>query len=425
MKIKNVFAREILDSKGVPTVEAEVTLGDGIKALGGVPSGASTGQAEAIEIRDGDNKRYKGKGVLKAIENIKGPIKKALVGKDAYDQRGIDKILIDLDGTENKSKLGGNAIIGVSMAICRAAARSQKIPLYEYFGRLSGNNKFQLPQPLILLIEGGKHGNWSSDCQEYFVIPKREIFPTFKERLRVGVEIFYALLEILKEKNYSIGVGFEGAFMPKEIKSNEEAFLLLIQATEKAGYKMVDQVMLGLDAAASEFYLPANRQDNNKRYILKSEGNLILSKEEWLEKVIAWTQKYPIWSLEDMFSQEDWESWVAFTAKVGKKLQVVGDDLLTTNVKRIQKAIDLKACNSVLIKLNQIGTVTETLEAIALANKAGFTTVISHRGGETNDDMIADLCVGSSSWQSKFGGVVRGERVAKYNRLLRIEEKLA
>ncbi len=418
MKISNVFAREILDSKGQPTVEAEVTLEDGIKALGGVPSGASTGKAEAVELRDGDQTRYFGKGVLQAVENIKGPIKQALVGQDAYDQRTIDKIMIDLDGTENKGRLGGNALVGVSMAVCRAAARSQKIPLYEYFGRLSGNTSFQTPQPLILLIEGGKHGNWTSDCQEYFVIPKKDKFETFRERLRAGVEIFYALLKILEEKNYAIGVGFEGAFMPKELKSNEEAFMLLAQATEKAGYKLGEQVVLGIDGAASEFY-----QDG--KYILKSEGGTVLSKEEWSEKIVGWTKKYPIWSLEDMFDQEDWDSWAALTKQVGDKLQVVGDDLLTTNVKRIQKGIDLRAVNSVLIKLNQIGTISETLDAIKLADKAGYTTIISHRGGETNDDMIADLCVGSGSWQSKFGGVVRGERVAKYNRLLRIEEKLS
>lgn len=417
MKITNVFAREILDSKGVPTVEAEISLEDGTKALGGVPSGASTGESEAVELRDGDKGRYAGKGVLKAVENIKGPINNSLVGQDAYDQKLIDKIMIDLDGTENKAKFGGNAIVGVSMAVCRAAARSQKIPLYEYFGKLTGNTKFEMPQPLILLIEGGKHGNWTSDCQEYFVIPKKEAFPDFKESLRVGVEIFYSLLKILTEKDYSIGVGFEGAFMPKEIKSNEEAFMLLTEATEKAGYKMVDQVVLGIDGAASEFY-------KDEKYTLKSEGNLVLSKEEWMEKVISWTKKYPIWSLEDMFAEEDWESWVKLTSQVGDKLQIVGDDLLTTNVKRIQKGIDLKAVNSVLIKLNQIGTVSETLDAIALADKAGFSTVISHRGGETNDEMIADLCVGTTSRQSKFGGVVRGERVAKYNRLLRIEEKL-
>jgi len=417
MKITDVFAREILDSKGVPTVEAEITLENGIKALGGAPSGASTGEAEAIEIRDGDKKRYFGKGVLKAIDNIKGPIKEALVGLDAYNQREIDEVIIGLDGTENKSKLGGNAITAVSMAVCRAAARSQKLPLYEYFGNLSGNKKFELPQPLILVLEGGKHGAWSTDCQEYFVIPKIEEFPSFKERIRVGVEIFHALEKILEEKGYAIGVGLEGAFMPREMKSNEEAFQLIIEACEKAGYRMVDQILLGIDGAASEFY-------QNGKYVLKSEGGVELTPEEWLDKVVDWSEKYPIWSMEDMFAEEDWESWIKFNEKVGDHIQIVGDDLLVTNVKRIKKAIETKAVNSVLIKINQIGTISETLDAIALSDKAGFTTIISHRGGETNDDLIADLCVGTTSWQSKFGGPDRGERVAKYNRLLRIEEKL-
>lgn len=417
MKITDLTAREILDSKGIPTVEAEVHLEDGCVALGGVPSGASTGSTEALELRDNDKQRYFGKGVLKAVENIKGPIREALLGQESSGQKEIDQIMIDLDGTENKSNLGGNAIIGVSMAVCRAAARSQKIPLYQYFGQLTKNNKFALPQPLILVLEGGKHGNWSTDCQEYFVIPKKEAFSSFKECLRVGAEIFHQLEKILEERGYATGVGFEGAFMPKEMKSNEEAFQLMIEATQKAGYSLPDQVVLGLDAASSEFY-------KDGKYILKSEGNLSLDKDMWLKKVVDWTNMYPIWSMEDMFAEEDWETWVEFNRQVGDRIQIVGDDLLTTNVKRIQKAIGLKAVNSVLIKLNQIGTVSETIDAINLSEKAGFTTVISHRGGETNDDMIADLAVGSPSWQSKFGGPDRGERVAKYNRLLRIEEKL-
>lgn len=424
MKIADISGREILDSKGYPTLEAEVTLEDGAKALGQVPSGVSAGASEAVELRDNDKNRYFGKGVLKAVENIKGPIREALVGQDADDQRGVDQLMIDLDGTENKAKLGGNAIIGVSMAICRAASRSQKIPLYEYFGQLSGNTNFELPQPMILLLEGGKHGNWSTDCQEYLVIPKREAFPTFRERIRVGAEIFHSLAKILDEKGYATGIGFEGAFMPREMQSNEKAFELVMAATEKAGYQIGNQILLGIDAAASEFYLPAGRHGENGKYALKSERRGVLSREEWLNKVVDWVEKYPIWSTEDMFAEEDWESWVEFTKRVGDRIQVVGDDLLTTNVKRIQKAIDQKACNSVLIKLNQIGTVSETLEAIKLAHSAGYTTVISHRGGETNDEMIADLCVGSGSWQCKFGGPDRGERVAKYNRLIRIEEKL-
>jgi len=416
MKITEVNAREILDSKGTPALEAEITLENGIKALGQVPSGASTGTNEALELRDKDQSRYQGKGVLKAIENIKGPIKQAIVGEDAYNQAKIDQILIDLDGTKNKEKLGANAILGISMAVCRAAARSQKIPLFQYIGVLSGNSHFELPQPLILVLEGGKHGNWSTDVQEYFVIPKKEAFATFSERLRAGAEIFHTLEKILASKNYAVGVGLEGAFMPKEIQSNEEAFQLIIEAIEKSGYKIPEQIILGIDAASSEFY-----QDG--RYHLQSE-DLNLPPDEWQKKIEGWLAKYPIWSLEDMFAEEDWENWQKFTQKVGSDHQVVGDDLLVTNVERIKRAIAEKSVNSVLIKLNQIGTVTETISAIKLSHSAGFTTVISHRSGETNDDMIADLCVGSGSWQCKFGGPDRGERVAKYNRLLRIEEKL-
>ena len=424
MKIKNIHAREILDSKGHPTVEAEVTLEDGTMALGQVPSGASTGSTEAVELRDGDSKRYNGKGVLKAEANIKTKIKDVLIGQDAYDQKKIDQLMIDADGTENKGRLGGNAIVGVSMAVCRAAAKSQNIPLYQYFGEISGNKKFVLPQPQILILEGGKHGNWSTDIQEYFVIPKKEKFETFKEKLRAGAEIFHALEKILKDKGWAVGVGYEGAFMPKQIKSNEQAFELMVKAVEKAGYKPEEEIVLGLDAASSEFFENGSPSESEGKYVLRSEGGAKLFPRQWTEKIIGWTKKYPIWSMEDMHAEEDWDEWVYFNSQVGYHVQIVGDDNLTTNVKRIQKAIDLKAVNSVLIKLNQIGTVTETINAIKLSDKAGFTTVVSHRGGETNDNMIADLVVGTSSWQSKFGGPDRGERVAKYNRLLRIEEQL-
>jgi len=418
MKIKDINAREILDSKGHPTVEAEVVLEDGSRALGQVPSGASTGTTEAVEIRDNDSRRYQGKGVLKAVANIKGPIKKALLGQDACKQTKIDQLMIEADGTENKSRLGGNAIIAVSMAVCRAAARSQKMPLYQYFGHLSGNKKFVLPQPMILLLEGGKHGNWSTDIQEYMIVPKKEKFSLFSDCLRAGSEVFHALEKILDNKGYSVGVGYEGAFMPQEIGSNEEAFQLMVQAVEKAGYKPGEEIVLAADGASSEFF-------KDGQYVLKSENNLQLTPREWTKKIITWTKKYPIWSMEDMHGEDDWDEWVYFTSQLGSSLQIVGDDLLTTNVKRIKKAIDLKAVNSVLIKLNQIGTVSQTLEAVKLSHSAGLTTVVSHRGGETNDDMIADLVVGSSSWQSKFGGPDRGERVAKYNRLLRIEEQLS
>lgn len=417
MKIKDIHAREILDSKAEPTIEVEITLEDGIKALGQVPSGASKGRNEAIELRDEDQSRYQGKGVLKAIANIKGPIKDLLVGRDAYDQKRIDQLMIEADGTENKSKLGANALVAVSMAVCRAAARSQKIPLYQYFGQLVDNSNFVLPQPQILVLEGGKHGNWATDIQEYMVIPKKESFASFKEMLRAGTEIFHTLKRELKNKGYSTGVGLEGAFCPQEIKSNEEALQIIVEAIKKAGYKLPEEIVLAIDAAASEFY-------REEKYVLGSENNLALAPREWTEKIIAWTKKYFIWSLEDIYDEEDWDEWVYLVSQVGNQTQIVGDDLLVTNVKRIQKAIDLKAVNSVLIKLNQIGTITETLEAIKLSHSAGFTTVVSHRGGETNDDLIADLVVGISSRQSKFGAPSRGERVAKYNRLLRIEEKL-
>jgi len=416
-KIKQIKAREILDSKGDPTIEAEVVLGDGVVGLAQVPSGASTGSSEAVELRDGDKSRYSGKGVLKAVANVNGPISKVLIGQNAYEQRKIDQIMIDLDGTENKGNLGGNAIISVSMAVCRAAALSQKIPLYKYFGKLSGNSNFKLPQPLFLLLEGGKHGAWATDIQEYFIIPRKEKFAKFGESLRVGVEIFHTLEKLLYKKGYSVGIGFEGAFCPKEIKSNEEALQLLIEATEKAGYSLPDEIVLGIDGAASEFF-------EKGKYVLKSEKGKSLSPREWSERLIEWSKKYPILLMEDIYYEEDWDEWAFLTRKIGNRVQIVGDDLLATNVKRIQRAIDLNACNSVLIKLNQIGTVSETLNAIKLANLVGFPTIISHRGGETNDDMIADLVVGAGCGQCKFGGPDRGERIAKYNRLLKIEEEL-
>ncbi len=409
-KIKKVTAREILDSKGTPTVEAKVELDNGIIAKAAVPSGASTGSAEAMELRDGDKQRYGGKGVLQAVDNVNAAVSELLVGQEATEQEKIDKMMIELDGTENKSRLGGNAIVGVSMAVCRAAALSLKMPLYKYFGQLSGNKKFALPLAQILVLEGGKHGNWSTDCQEFMVLVKKEKFGQFSERLRAGVEIFSALRKILDEKDYSVGVGFEGAYMPKEIKGNEEALELIVQAIKAAGFKIGEEVEIGIDGAASEFYQDGKYRD--------------LTAEQWIEKIIAWTKKYPIWSLEDMLEEEGWQDWAELTSRVGGKLQVVGDDLLTTNVERIKKAIKLKACNSVLIKLNQIGTVTETLAAIKLAKDNKMATIVSHRGGETNDDMIADLVVGAGCEQSKFGAPCRGERVAKYNRLLEIEREL-
>ncbi|HOU75708.1 MAG TPA: phosphopyruvate hydratase [Candidatus Dojkabacteria bacterium] len=416
MNIKNINAIEILDSNGFPTVEVTVVLDDGTVATGAVPSGASTGDAEAVEIRDNDPKRFSGKGVLTAVDNVNNVLKKYVLGKDAYEQEVVDKLLIEVDGTENKSKYGANAILPISMAICRASAKSQKMELFEYFGKLSGNSKFALPQPMILVMEGGKHGDWATDFQEYFVIPKRDRFGNFKESLRAGAEIFHALKKVLKGKGYDTGVGFEGAYCPKEIKSNSEVFDLIIEAVKVAGYYMNDEIVLGADMAASEFY-----QDGN--YVLKSEG-VKLTNKEWINKQLELYQRYPIWSIEDTLDQNSWEDWAELNRLVGDKMQIIGDDLLVTNVDKIKKGIELKSMNGVLIKLNQIGTVTQTVDAIKLAHSAGLQTIISHRGGETNDDMIADLCVGTGSGQSKFGGPDRGERVAKYNRLLKIESAL-
>lgn len=417
MKITNLHARQILDSKSTPTIEVEVELEDGTKALAGVPSGASTGDNEAVELRDGDSSQYEGKGVTKAVSNINGPLNEIVKNVSAYDQRKLDRTLIDADGTHNKSKYGGNAIVGISMAVCRAAALSQKIPLYRYFGQLSNNTKFSLPQPMILILEGGKHGNWATDIQEFMIVPKIEKFPKFTDSIRAGSEIFHALEKILKEKNYSTGVGFEGAFSPKELSSNEESFELLTQAVQRANYQLGEEIVLAIDMGATEFY-----QDDH--YVLHSEGDKKISAQDWKQQVIKWSQQFPLWSIEDPFDQEAWSSWTELMSEIGEGVQLVGDDLVTTNVNRIQKAIDQKSINSVLIKPNQIGTISETLDAIALSDQAGFTTVISHRSGETNDDMIADLVVGTSSEQCKFGGPDRGERLAKYNRLLRIEEEL-
>lgn len=417
MNITSVTAHEILDSKGMPTVEVEVTLEDGTKAMGQVPAGASTGKLEAVELRDGDQSRYFGKGVLKAVENVSTQINQVLSGQDAYNQAKIDQLMIEADGSDHKANLGANAMVGVSMAVCRAAARSQKTPLYKYFGQLSGQTNFQMPQPMILVMEGGKHGNWATDIQEFMIVPQREHFASFREMLRAGAEVFHILGEILANKGYSIGVGFEGAYAPEQLSSNQEAFDLIMAACEQAGYRPGEQVVLAVDAAASEFF-------TDNAYTLRSEDNRQVSSEEWLQQVADWSDQYPLWSIEDPFDQTDWEHWTALVSQIGAERQIVGDDLVVTKVDLIQKAIDQKAINATLIKLNQIGTVTETLAAIKLSQQAGFASVVSHRGGETNDDMIADLVVGTAADQAKFGGPDRGERLAKYNRLLRIENEL-
>jgi len=413
MKIQNIHAREILDSRGIPTISTEIELWSGDKGKGEVPSGASTGTNEVLELRDEDGH------VSKAVENVNTIISEALQEKDFTSQKEFDNFLIDLDGTTQKRKLGGNTILSCSMAFCRATANSLGLQLYEYFGMIYSDKNYnpetlRLPRPLILVLEGGKHGDWATDIQEYMVAPKMDKFNSFADAFKAGTDIFHSIKEILKAKGYSTGVGFEGAYAPKEIQSNKEAFDIIMEGIQKAGYD--GKFEIAIDAAASEFY-------KDGKYMLHRE-NKVLTSEEWMALQEEWYSQYPIYSVEDIFDQEDWNTWDTFTAKYGEKYQIVGDDLLTTNVLRIQRAIEEKSVNSVLIKLNQIGTVSETLDAIKLTIDNGMSAIISHRGGETNDDMIADLVVGTPAQQCKFGGPDRGERLAKYNRLLEIEERL-
>lgn len=423
MKIRRIQATEIVDSRGRPTVSTTVELFDGTIAKGEVPSGASTGKTEVLELRDGDPKRYDGKGVLKAVDTVNKDITQIVFGRDFESVRDLDKLLIDSDGTPFKTNLGGNSILSVSMAFCRAMAKSMGIPLYEYFAKLYYNDNytkenFQLPSPQILVMEGGSHGDWATDIQEYMVIPQGKRFSTIADKIRAGSEVLNSIHDILIEKKYSVTVGFEGAFAPKEMSGNKEALDIIIAGIEAAGYKPGTDFKLSLDVASSEFY-----DEKKKVYKLKSEGKTF-TRDEWIAQQVKWYSKYDVQSIEDPLDQEDWEGWQSFVSKYGQEYNIVGDDLLTTNTKRIQKAIDVGAANSVLIKLNQIGTVSETLDAIKMGEDAGFTSVISHRSGETNDDMIADLSVGTPAQFSKFGAVNRGERVAKYNRLMEIEREL-
>ncbi len=423
MKIKNIRAIEILDSRGIPTISTEVEMWSGDKARGEVPSGASTGDSEVLELRDEDMSRHAGKGVLKAVENVNTIINDAVKDKDFESQEDFDNFLIELDGTPNKSKLGGNAILSVSMAFCRASAQRVGLELFDYFGMIYwdeqySRDKFKMPRPLMLVMEGGKHGNWSTDIQEYMITPKDGVFPDFEDSLRAGSEIFQTLHTVLDEKGYSVGVGFEGAYAPKELKSNREALDIIMEGIQRTGYKPGEQFELALDVASSEFF---NKESG--KYDLKREGKS-LTADEWLELQKEWYSQYPMFSIEDPMNQSAWKDWIKFTEELGDKYQVVGDDLLTTNTKLIEKGIESKAMNSVLIKLNQIGTVTETLNAIRMTVDNGMSAVISHRSGETNDSMIADLVVGTPAQQSKFGGPDRGERLAKYNRLLEIEDIL-
>lgn len=411
--IEDIVAREILDSRGNPTVEVDVRLDDGAFGRAAVPSGASTGAHEAIELRDGDNapRRFGGKGVLKAVQNINTVIADELLGLDAREQKAIDALLIRLDDTPNKGNLGANAILGVSLAVAKAAAESQKLPLYRYLG---GVHAHVLPVPMLNILNGGAHTGWqSTDLQEFMIAPTGA--PSFAEALRWGAEIYQSLKKVLKDKGYSTNVGDEGGFAPA-LKSNAEAVELILAAIEKAGYKPGEQVFIALDPAASGFF-------ENGKYNLRKEGRA-LTGAEMVEFYADWVSKYPIISLEDGLAEDDWDTWVALTKKLGHRIQIVGDDLFVTNVERLKKGLTMRAANSILIKLNQIGTLSETLTTVELAHRNGWTAMVSHRSGETEDTTIADLVVATNAGQIKTGAPARSERVAKYNQLLRIEEEL-
>jgi enolase len=410
LTIKNIKAREILDSRGNPTLEVEATLSDGTTGRAAVPSGASTGKHEALELRDGDRSRYGGKGVLKAVANVNGAIAAALAGLDPTEQAKADRVLIKLDGTPDKSRLGANAILGASLAVAHAAANHLMEPLYRYLG---GIESYTLPVPMMNILNGGKHAANSTDLQEFMVLPAGA--RSFKEALRMGAEVYQALKKVLKDKGLNTNVGDEGGFAPS-LPSNKDAVEVILAAIEAAGYRPGKDCFLGLDPASSEFY-------KDGKYVLAREGRT-LSSAEMVDFYVKWVAAYPIISIEDGMAEDDWEGWQLLTQKLGAKIQLVGDDLYVTNVKRIAKGIQKKASNSVLIKLNQIGTLTETIDAVNMARKANWTAVISHRSGETEDTTIADLAVGLRTGQIKTGAPCRSERTAKYNRLLRIEEEL-
>jgi enolase len=409
--IEEIVAREILDSRGNPTVEVDVTLEDGSFGRAAVPSGASTGAHEAVELRDGDKNRFGGKGVLKAVQNINTVIVDELDGWDALEQEMIDALLIGLDGTANKSSLGANAILGVSLAIAKAAAESRHLPLYRYLG---GVHAKMLPVPMMNILNGGTHTNWqSTDIQEFMIAPAGAT--NFAEALRWSAEIYQTLKKVLKDKGYSTNVGDEGGFAPA-LKSNAEAIEVILTAIEKAGFKAGQQIFICLDPAASEFY-------EDGKYNLRKEGR-VLSGADMVDFYASWVKQYPIVSIEDGLAEDDWETWAELNKRLGDKIQLVGDDLFVTNVERLKKGIEKQVANSILIKLNQIGSLSETLSAIEMAHRAGWTAVVSHRSGETEDTTIADLVVATNAGQIKTGAPARSERVAKYNQLLRIEEEL-
>lgn len=410
-EITEVRAREILDSRGNPTVEVEVLLESGALGRAAVPSGASTGEREALELRDGDKGRYQGKGVIRAVENVNQTIAPEVVGLEATNQADLDRLLCELDGTEDKRKLGANAVLGVSLAVAKAAADDAGLPLYRYLG---GVNAKVLPAPMMNILNGGKHADNTVDLQEFMIMPLHA--EQFSEALRMGVEVFHHLRAVLKQKGYNTAVGDEGGFAP-DLKSNEEAVQLILMAIEKAGYTPGADIFLALDPAASEFY-----QDG--RYVLEGEGGKRLTSQEMVEFYARWVAQYPIVSIEDGLAENDWDGWAALTARLGGQIQLVGDDLFVTNVKILQEGIAKGIANAILIKVNQIGTLTETLDAIRTAHRAGYAAVVSHRSGETEDTTIADLVVATNAGQIKTGSASRTDRIAKYNQLLRIEEDL-
>lgn len=413
MEIVSVEGLEVLDSRGNPTVDVRVILEDGSYGTAIVPSGASTGIHEALEMRDGDKARYNGKGVLKAVENVNGELAENLLGMEAFEQKEIDEFMIELDGTKNKSRLGANALLGVSLAVAKASANSLGMPLYRYLG---GVYAHVLPTPMMNILNGGAHTNWqSTDAQEFMVMPLGA--PTFAEGLRWGAEIYHKLKEVLKGRGYATLVGDEGGYAPA-LKANNEAVEVILEAIEKAGYKAGEQVCIALDPAASELY-----DEETKTYNLRKEGKKLTS-DQMVEFWINWINQYPIVSIEDGLAQDDWEGWKNLTAKVGKKIQIVGDDLLVTNPERVRRAIKEDACNALLVKLNQIGTLTETIEAVEAVHRNGWRAVTSHRSGESEDATIADLAVALNMGQIKTGAPARSDRVAKYNQLLRIEAEL-
>ncbi len=411
--IADIRAREILDSRGNPTVEADVLLKDGAIGRAVVPSGASTGEREALELRDNDPKRYLGKGVRQAVGNVNGEIKKALIGKDAREQSAIDEMMIELDGTPTKSRLGANALLAVSLATARAAAAAARQPLYRYLNGLAGGVPMQMPVPMMNIINGGAHADNNIDFQEFMILPVGA--PTFAEALRAGTEVFHALRKVLQGMGLSTAVGDEGGFAPN-LKSNEAALQVILQGIDKAGYKAGVDIALGMDVASSEF-------NKNGKYQLESE-KLSLSAAEFADRLAGWVAKYPIVTIEDAMGENDWAGWSMLTEKLGKKIQLVGDDLFVTNTAILAEGIKNGIANSILIKVNQIGTLSETLAAISMARQAGYTAVISHRSGETEDAFIADLAVATGTGQIKTGSLSRSDRVAKYNQLLRIEEEL-